>query len=1052
MHALSAWFTRNPVAANLLMALILIAGLFTLQSIRIEGFPTLPPDSIIISTFQSGASAGQVDRGITRKIEKALEGMPGVKSISAMSGEQYSTVSVQKISGFDMDRFHDEIKTRIDGITGFPVKAEQPVITRDEFTVEALLVQIYGADDPSTLQKLARQVKEELQSHPKITRIETFGFHSQEIRFEIEEEKLRYYNLTQQDIAYAIEKSSLDYKTGLLKGDTGKIIIRADHKALSLEEYAAIPVKTLSDGTRLLVGDLANPVDGFEDDEFFARFNGKPSAGIQIYTGKRGHLLQVSRAAHEIVERLRPQFPAGVELEVWADYSNYMKERLSLLSTNAWQGLLIVFCLLAVFLRVRLAFWVAVGIPVSIAGTLIIISDVFLGYSLNDLTTFGMIVVLGILVDDAIVVGESVFEARKKTENSIEGTIEGVSKVSTATTFGAFTTVAAFFPLLLIDSDTSKIFASFAIVVIVAVLVSLFESKLILPAHLAGVNIHKPCKNSPVAGSWEKIQNGAGKALQFANKKIYEPALRFVLRYRYESLILVVAIAICIASLPLNGWIKTVFFPDVPGQIITVNLHMKGGSPSNLINDNLKKIEQTLDRINLEVKQETGSDSFPVAHVLTALTDTQSGIVYAELQPEKDRAVGTIELMSRWREKVGVLEGSDELSFSATYETGGGFIVELGARDESVLKNASQKFSEALSKMDGVYDVRDDLSRDNPQIRLILKPEAQHLGLTVSDLASQIGDAFGGLEVQRIQRDAEEVRVCIRLRENQRRYMSDLINCRIRTHNAEWVPLLMIADVKSEYIPLSINRRNGKRVVQVRASIDRTVNSPSEIWDCLSNKIIPELTAAFPGITVNGAGELEEMGEMQGSMKRVLIIISILIYTLLAVPLKSYWKPVVIMSVIPFGFIGAMIGHWTNGINLSVLSFFGMLAVMGIVVNDSLVMISRFNDLRDEGVPCGDALIKTGTTRFKAIFLTTATTVCGLMPLLSETSEQARYLIPAAVSLAWGELIATPVTLFIIPVLLNIVADMRALIKRILPVFGKVLIRSTPKILRREQR
>ena len=1027
MHALSAWFTRNPVAANLLMALILITGFFTLQSIRIEGFPTLPPNSITISVFYPGVSAEQVDRGVTRKIERALEGMPGVKKIMALSQVEYSTVTVQKISGFDMDRLHEEIKTRVDGITGFPLKAERPIITRDEFTVEALVVQIYGTSDVVTLQRMARLVKDELQSHPQISKIETFGFRAYEMRLEIDEEKLRYYELNLQDVARAIECGSLDYQTGEIRSESGKIVIRADRKALTLEDYSSIPVRTLSDGSKILVRDVAKPIDGFDEDELFARFNGKPSVGIQVYTSKKGHLLQVSDAAHEVVERVRPQLPSGVELEIWGEYSAYMKDRLSLLAENAWQGLLIVFALLAVFLHVKLAFWVAMGIPISIAGTLVLMSDRFLGYSLNDLTTFGMIVVLGILVDDAIVVGESVFESRKNHKDPLQGTIEGVRKVSTATTFGAFTTVAAFYPLLLIDSDIGKIFASFAVVVITAVFVSLMESKLLLPAHLAGVNIHETGNRSWLSKLWSYVQSKAEKALQFINRNVYRPSLRSILRHRYASLFVLTSFAIGVFSLPLNGWLRTVFFPDVPGQIITVDLHMRAGSSQNLTHLNLNAIERSIDRIDHEVMRENGTDVAPVSRILTAMTGPHSGVVIAELQPEKNRAVETLALLNRWRDDVGVLEGTDELSFSATYETGGGFIIELGARDETILRNAVDELSTALARMPGIHDIRDNLNQGSPQMRLMLKPEASHLGLTVSDLANQIGDAFGGLEVQRIQRDAEEVRVYVKLREAQRRSVSDLFRYQIQTPNGQWIPLPAIANVQAEYVESSIERRNRQRIVQLRAALDKSYNSPTDVWNSLLQNAIPKLKTKYPGLSIQGAGELEEVGEMRDGMKRTLIVIAILIYALLAIPLKSYGQPLVIMSVIPFGFIGAMLGHWINAIPLSVLSFFGMLAVMGIVVNDSLVMITRFNDLRDEGMPIQDALLEAGVSRFRAIFLTTATTVCGLMPLLSETSEQAQYLIPAAVSLAWGELIATPVTLFIVPVLLRVAADLKTL-------------------------
>ena len=445
MHTLSAWFTKNPVAANLLMGLILIAGYFTVKTIRIEGFPALPPSSVSISTVYPGASAEQIDRSVTRKIEKALEGMPGVKKSWSTSAEGMSLIGVQKVSGFDFDRFQNEIKTRVDSIPTMPQGAERPIITRDEFSVQALLVQVYGCTDAQTLQKVAREVKEDLLADPQITKLTAYGLLPYEVRVEVDEEKMRAHGVTLTDVANAINQASLDYRTGSIKSDAGKVVIRADRKAFNYEEFVAIPLHTRSDGTRILIQDVAQVFDDFEEVDSFARFDGAPSVALMVYTSKKGHLLQVSTAAHKVVDALRPSLPKGIKVDIWGEYSTYMKARLQLLAANGAQGLLIVFALLALFLNFRLAFWVAMGIPISIAGALVLMGDRFLGYSLNDITTFGLIIVLGILVDDAIVVGESVYEERGKTDDPLQGTINGVQKVSTATIFGCFTTIAAFF-------------------------------------------------------------------------------------------------------------------------------------------------------------------------------------------------------------------------------------------------------------------------------------------------------------------------------------------------------------------------------------------------------------------------------------------------------------------------------------------------------------------------------------------------------------------------------------------------------------------------------
>ena len=1029
MHTLSAWFTRNPVAANLLMLLVLVAGLFSLQSIRIEGFPALPPSSITITTIYPGSSAEQVDRGISRKIKKALAGMPGVKKIASFSEENSSSVLVQKISGYDMDRFHNDIKSRIEAISHLPQLAERPIITRDELTVEALLVQVYGNIDDKTLQRVSRMVQDELQAHPQITKLSTFGLLPYEVRIEVDDEKLRTYGLSLDDIAQAIERSSLDYRTGNLRSHQGVVIIRADHKAFDVEEFSSIPILTPSDGTRILIKDVATVVDGFSEVDQFAHFQQMPSVGMQLFTGQKGHLLEISKAAHQIIEKIRPQLPHGIHIDIWGEYSIYMKERLALLASNAWQGLLIVFVLLALFLNLKLAFWVAMGIPISLASTIMLMGDRFLGYSLNDITTFGMIIVLGILVDDAVVVGESVFEQRSKTTDPIEGTIKGVHRVSTATIFGALTTIAAFYPLLLIDNDIGRIFASFSVVAIISLLASLIESKLILPAHLAAIRIDSQPPPWFIPRLWHGLQNSCSNGLNTLNMRLYKPLLERLLQHRYAALLFFATVAICGFSIITNGWVRTVFFPDVPGQIITVELKMHHGTPLNVTLKNIETIEQTAQQLNHNYMIELGTTEPPIMHLMTSLNDPYSATFFAELQPEKLRKVATMATLESWRNAVGQLEGVEKLQFSGSFETGGGFILELGAKDELVLKSAVEQFTAKLGSISGIHDVRSDLQQGSPQIRLHLKPEAQHLGLTTQDLAQQIGDAFGGLEVQRMQRGSDEVKVYVKFAQQRRRYMQDILKTNILTNSGQWVPLSLVASIESGYVPTAINRQNGHRVVQVRATLDKKQISTGEAFTRISKEIVPQLTTTYPSLTIKGAGELEEIEGIKGGMTRALIMIIFLIYSLLAIPLKSYWQPLVIMSVIPFSFIGATLGHWIMGTPLSILSFFGMLAVTGIVVNDSLVMLTQFNELHRQGKPLQRALIEAGVSRFRPIFLTTITTVCGLLPLLLETSEQAQYLIPAAISLVWGELFTTPITLLIVPLLINSQSDFIAAVR-----------------------
>jgi len=1024
MHSLIKWFAGNPVAANLLMLLIVIAGVFSLKTMRIEGFPAIPPSSVSVSTLYPGADGEQVDRGVTLKVERALEGMAGVRRISSYSSASLSTVTVEKVSSFPMDRFHNEISTRIETIDDLPQYAERPIVTRDEFNVEALVFQVYGDTDRATLQKIARKIRNRLLEHPKISRIQDFGLLDREIRIEIDEEKLRAYGLTPADVYQAINSGSLDYRTGEISSESSRIIVKADYKATEVSQFREVPLMTLENGSSLRIRDVAEVFSSYGNDFLYTRYNGKASVGFQVYSSKKGHLLQVSEAAHEIKKELERELPAGVKVDIWGEYSLYMQDRLSLLAGNAWQGLLIVFVILALFLNIKLAFWVAAGIPISIAGTMLIMGDRFLSYSLNDITTFGIIIVLGILVDDAIVVGESVFEERGKSSDALSGTVKGVLKVSTATTFGCFTTIAAFFPILLIDNELGKIFASFSVVVIVSLLVSLAESKLILPAHLAAIDLSPGKRGGRLSAFYGKVQKMAGSLLDKINDRFYRRSLKTVLRYRYAAVVILLTIAIAGGMAIGKGWIRTVFFPEVPGQIISVSLRMKSGSGRELIDRNIDRIEAAAEQLNREFMEKKGGEEAPIEKIMSYRSGPETAEFYAELLPEKRRKLGTMETLELWREKTRGLEGVESLVFSGSLETAGGFVLLVNASEEIILREAVQTISHRLSSMEGVRSISNSFQRGERRISLRLKEEASHLGLTAADLASQIGDAFGGLEVQRFQGDEEEVRVRILYGGDQRDDMRDLLNTGIFNSQGSVFPLSAVADIEHGYGPTSIDRRNGNRIVAITAELDRDLLTPSEAYGGLED-LIDSLEKSFPDLEVEGGGEIEEMGEIQGELIQSLLIILLLIYIFLAVPLKSYFQPFVIMSVIPFGFVGTLLGHYVMGHPLSLLSFFGMLAVAGVVVNDSLVLLTRYNELREEGFSMNKALVSAGTSRFRAIILTTLTTVCGLMPLLSETSEQASYLIPAAISLAWGELFATPVTLFIVPVLIRIGQDIK---------------------------
>ncbi len=1035
MHNLTAWFIRNPVAANLLMALILFLGGMTLASIRIEGFPRIPPESITISTTFLGASTAQVDELVTQRVEKALEGLEGVRSITSQSSEEFSTVTVRRAGGQNLQKLLDRVRIKIESISDFPSSAERPVIQDDAFDFPALYVNLHGQTDLVTLQRLAEDLREELLAQPELSRLTVWGLFDREMQIAIEPQALRRYNLTISDIVDRIQGSSSDQQSGTIRSVGGTIKLRTDNRAKFAAEYADIPIIELANGTSIRLADIATIRDTFKEGDYFFRFNGEPTTGMEVLIGQKENVLRVSDVVHEVVRTFERRLPPNIRVTIWGDSSDYIADRLSLLRDNGIQGLLLVMLVLSLFLNVRLAFWVALGIPISVMGALATAGSRWIDYSLNDVTTFGLIIVLGILVDDAVVVGESVFEERRKNPDPIRGTETGVEKVALATVFGVLTTIAAFFPMLLLENPLGKVLSGFSGIVILALIFSLIESKLILPAHLARTPLTNPSKHD-LSNLWGTAQKWCQNGLDQFRDRIYAPVLGASIRHRYAALILFVAAGTLGLGLMGLGKVKTVFFPDVPGQVITVSIEMDARAPATLTQTNLERIRSIGEDLNAEIQETYSLKSAPIRSMFLLSGDASSAQIYAELTPVSERRdVSILMLIEKWRERTGQVEGATELQFTGTEELGGGFQIQLFSKDPQLLEQAGKDLSNYLAGFDGISNIRDTLATGQPQLEIRVKPEARSLGFDTATLAAQVGSAFGGAEVQKIRRTGSEIRVVVQNSGRSRDTVDDLLSSQVRSKDGRWTPFRSVAEIKSGYVAGSVHRKNGKLVNTVSASINRSIVAPEEVGQAVFENWVPTLTSKFPGVTAQKAGELEEIGEIQDGLIQALLLAAVLIYVLMAVPLKSYGQPFLILAIIPFAFIGAAIGHVMMDLPLSLLSFFGMLALAGVVVNDSLVLITRYNQERTDGRSVSDAIQNAGIGRFRAIFLTTATTVIGLLPLLTETSEQAQYLIPAAVSLAFGELFSTVLMLILVPVLIAITEDVKSALQ---PEPGKV--------------
>jgi len=1011
MNWLTKWFINNSVGANLLMVAIIASGVMAFGQLRVESFPQIAPSSIAITVAYPGGSAKQIDESITQRIEESISGVAGIKQITSQSSAGESRVVVRKTSSTDLNKLLDDVRNRVNAINGFPAQAERPQVVRNEFTNLAAFVVVSGDRSDEQLQPIALQVEQALKSNPRISKVSNWGARSPQLIIEPRPAELKKLGMTLDDLANIINQMSLESRTGELVSDKGRMVIRGDGYADDLQKLKRLVVVSRPSGT-VYLGDIATLTRDYERSGAIVRNNGSNAIALLVSTSQTDNLLKVSSAIEETLAEQKRMLPADVELNVMADMAPYIEEQLFRLGDNAWQGLLIVVILLGVFLELKLAFWVAVGIPVAIAGTLGAMHVA--NYSINDITLFGFILVLGILVDDAVVVGEAIHEKRSHNKSGKQAAWQGVHSVSVATVFGVLTTIAAFSPMLWINNDFAKLLAGFSAVVIFALIFSLIESKFILPSHLAQLSTSKQGK-----GVVAKIQASAQGGLNWFNQQVYKPTLEIVLEYKIAALMCFTAMIVLAYGMWATGTIRSAIFPEIPGRYITAKVALEDGAPLPLQKQALDKIEQSMLTVEQQLQADYPLSKPPLVNLL-AWSDGYGEIeVTAELTSESLSILPGNLLTDSWRQQVGAIEGAYSIEFSAAEAPAGGTFISISSRDRDLAKRVATELGEALSVLPGVADVFDDGKGGQPQVRLILNEYGHQLGLTQDKLAKLAGEAYGEREIHRLLEQGQETKVLLKYPRDARKTLAQLEQSQVMLAGGKTVLLGDIAEFQHEQQPQILYRRNREQVVNLYWKQNRDIQAPEQTMTQLTQRI-EQLELQYPGVKIKAGGEFEEISEVSDGFKSAMILTILLIYILLAVPLKSYWQPFIIMAVIPFGFAGAIFGHYIMDLPISLLSMFGMMAMTGIVINDSLVLITRFNHEYRNGMPLKQALVTAGTSRLRAIFLTTITTVCGLLPLLSETAEQAQYLKPAAVSLVFGELFATSVTLLLIPILLGL--------------------------------
>lgn len=1017
-----AWFASNPVAANLLMLLVILLGVFEMGSLRKEAFPSFAPDSLSITVSYTSGSAQQSEEGLAIKIEDQLEDVMGIKNITSRSTGSGTTVKIEKQSGYDLDILLTDVKTKIDAISSFPADAKKPVIEKAIREEHALWVQLYGTGDRHSMQYIANQLKNDLLDNSDIGKVTLSGWLDPMMFIEIDEGQLQAYGLSLTDVENAINAGSSNTMTAVLKNKDIYLQLKASEQAYLKQDFAKIPLLTNSQGQYITVGDIATINDSYDDESStLSRFQQQESIAIEVFTTGLDDISDSVDAAREVVEAWRDagKLPQGMELSTWYDRSTQIDSRLDLLMKNAGTGIVLVFILLALFLNITVAFWVAMGLPFIFFGTLYFMGDSYMGLSLNEFTTFGFLLALGIVVDDAVVVGESIYSTREQEGDTIQNTIKGTMNVAIPTLFGVLTTVAAFVSLSQIEGHLGSLYAQFAAVVGIALLLSIVESKLILPAHLAHLNTRPKTQGNIISRSWRKFQKVvADDSFKWFSKKVYRPTISTALHYRYAVVILFFAFFIYIIALPMTGVVRVSFFPSIPGDTVRATLTMNKDVSFGQTHANLLLIEQKAYQADEDLR---GDNESGIANIQLLTSSDQAGKIRVELN--KDASYGMREFTRHWQQITGMPEGARTLSVQSGRPLSTALSIELRANDDEVLIRAGEAFKQALLKIPAVSGISDNLEPSQPQIHLELNQQGHAMGLTTDMLAGQVLQAFSGQVIQRFQRNSDEIEVKVRYPAADRQNPNDVLNARIRTPDGDVVALSSVATISYGYTKDSITRINGKRAVSITADVDKEMLSASELVSMIERNVAPAIASQYPSLSIHFGGEAEQQAETQSSMIQMFTIALLVIYMLLAIPLKSYFQPLIIMMAIPFGIVGAIIGHWYNDLPLGILSLNGIIALSGVVVNDSLLLVARFNDIKKEVIDVKEAISVACRGRLRAVLLTSVTTFAGLLPLLGETSRQAQFLIPAAVSLGYGIMFATVITLILVPSMVLIQVD-----------------------------
>ncbi|MDZ7627946.1 MAG: efflux RND transporter permease subunit [Parvularculaceae bacterium] len=1014
MNGLIAYWAKNPIAANMLMVAILIAGFFGFERIEREVFPSADFNGATISVAWPGAGPQEIEEQIILRIEEAISGIDGIKHIDSQAQENVATVNVEGQNSGDATRLLNDIKNRVDGISTLPVDAFPPVVSQWRNEEGAMFIALYGDMPERDLTRLAREIKDELAALPGGSPlVNLWGARKEEVSIEVSEEALRRYGLTFDDVARAVRGSSLNLSAGQVRTDTGNISVAARSLADTTEDFAEIVIRQLSDGGIVRVRDVANVIDGFEDRKQKRQMNGAPSISIAVQAPETMNVVTLSGAVLDYIEKKNKTLEGRAEMFVWFNTADIYFARMNLVSGNAISGFILVLIVLILFLRPAVAFWTTIGIPVTLMGAFIFMPMV--GVSLNILSLFGFLLVIGIVVDDAIVVGESIHSQAEEGRGGLDGAILGAQLVAKPVFFAVLTTIIAFMPWLFISGGASDFTKHIAYTVIFALVFSLVEAFLILPAHLAHL------KKEDKTGHLHHLQSiFADGLLTFANSTV-KPIVGLALRLRYFTVAFFIMLFATSVALIAQGWVPFKFMPEVQGTFVSISVRLPEGAPYARSLEIFEEVERAADAMKRELGKAKNGEDFVKAIYIAANEGAVTS--YVTIIDGQFRDQSTEEIAELLRAKLGDIPDAEEVTVGFTINDGGpDFNFGVEADDLNELRLATVELQTFIQTLPGMYDVRNSLQSETPELQISLKPGAERFGLTLGEVTRQVRQAFFGEEAQRLPRAGEDVRVMIRYPASARESLASIDAMRVRTADGREVPLTAVADATFAPSYKRIDRRDRQRSARVSAEM-REGADRAALNKVILEEFVPQWRERHPGANIAERGDAEGQAEFMSEIGGLYLAVLIAVYMLIAIAFGSVFQPLLIMSAIPFGFMGAMFGHFLLGLDFALFSFFGVGAAAGVVINDNLVLIDYVNRLRAQGMGAVAALTKASVERFRPILLTSVTTFFGLMPIMFERSTDAQFLMPTVVALAWGVFFALFVTLFFVPAMYCVGAD-----------------------------